>query len=168
MVKICSICKLAKSFESFYVRDGSRNRLHAQCKDCYKEKRKSFMEEHYKKYGDQYRSRARIRKMVQKRARQEKLVNYLEDKKCEFCGFSDIRALHFDHIDPSKKEFGIARAINDGYHWDRTLKEIEKCRILCANCHRIRTAQHEDWIKWRLGRVVRQDSAKVRTAVQIR
>lgn len=89
-------------------------------------------------------------------------------KGCEHCGIDDIRVLDFDHLDPKLKSFSIARAINESYSWDKILEEIKKCRILCANCHRIRTAEQYNWRKWRLGRVVRQDSAKVRTPVQIR
>ena len=144
MSKRCSICKKTKKYSEFYVRDKSRNLLHAQCKQCYKEKRLNFMEEHYKNYGDAYKSRAKIRKLALKHHRQELLVQYLATKKCETCGFDDIRTLGFDHINPVKKEFSIARAVNEGYHWDRILNEIKKCRILCANCHRIRTAEQQN------------------------
>lgn len=105
------------------------------------------MTEHYKKYGDAYRTRARVRKATQKTDRQNLLYKYLENEKCVLCGFDDMRALDFDHINPSLKKFGISRAVNDGYCWDKILKEIEKCRILCANCHRIETAKQQNWKK---------------------
>ncbi len=157
-----------KELSSFYLREKARNRYHSQCKQCYSDKRKLFAKEHYNKYGDAYRKRARIRKASIKQDRQDKMIKYLSDKSCANCGINDIRVLDFDHIDETKKSFSIARAINDGYSWERISKEIKKCRILCANCHRIRTAKQYNWRKWRLGRVVRQDSAKVRTPVQIR
>jgi hypothetical protein len=154
MIKQCTVCKITKSYTDFYFRDRSAGRLHSQCKECYKTKRIGFMEEHYAKYGDEYRTRARIRKMVQKSDRQEKITRYLKDKHCEVCGISDIRVLDFDHLDQKTKKFSIARGLNNGWAWDVILEEIQKCRILCANCHRIRTAEQQNSYKWRLGRVV--------------
>lgn len=161
MDKTCTVCKIVKLTSEFYVRDASLNRLHSQCKGCYKLKRTSFMEEHYKRYGDQYRTRARIRKSAIKSQRQEQLYGYLSDKSCAVCGIDDIRVLEFDHLDAKNKSFGISRAVNVGYSWESILEEINKCQVLCSNCHKIRTAEQQNWKKWRLGRVVRQESAKL-------
>lgn len=167
-MKCCSVCLIEKDESEYYFKDKQTQRLHAQCKACYAAKRKLFADAHYKKYGDEYRERARTRMRAIKRLRQEQLVEYLKDKKCEHCGFSDIRTLDFDHIDPATKKFNIARGIGGRYSWDEILKEIKKCRILCANCHRIRTAEQFGWRKWHLGGVVTQSSAKARTPVQFR
>lgn len=167
-MKVCTVCKVEKDFADFFVRDKSNNRMHSQCKACYKDKRKAFMADHYKKYGDQYRERARVRKLAIKKLRQEQLYDHMKGKACEHCGISDIRVLEFDHLEPKLKTFGISKAVTNGYSWDIIMKEIEKCRILCANCHKIVTSQSQKWRKGRLGRVVRQDSAKVQTPVQIR
>ena len=66
---------------------------------------------------------------------------YLNDIKtesgCELCGYNEHpAALQFDHIDPSLKAFTIG---NLDAGWDRLLLEIDKCRVLCANCHMIHT-----------------------------
>jgi hypothetical protein len=62
---------------------------------------------------------------------------------CESCGFNyHPQALTFDHIDPDTKAFNIA---NFGEHsWKDILEETQKCRVLCANCHNIHTAQQQD------------------------
>ena len=55
---------------------------------------------------------------------------------CEFCGYSrDVSALEFHHRDESKKKFSIS---GDGItrSWKRTQREIDKCVLVCANCHR--------------------------------
>lgn len=55
--------------------------------------------------------------------------------KCEICGYdTNYGALEFHHTYPSVKEFaignkGIPRA------WDRVESEIQKCQLLCSNCH---------------------------------
>lgn len=168
MFKTCSKCNQTKDLAHFYLKDKITGRRHAQCKSCNRIARTLKYKVHYEKYGEQYRDRARKRKLKIKSERQKLLYQLLSGKVCEHCGYDDIRALEFDHIDPTLKSFGISRAINDCYAWDKILIEIKKCRVLCANCHKIRTAQQQNWSKWRLGRVVRQDSAKVRTPVQIR
>lgn len=56
---------------------------------------------------------------------------------CAECGYNaHPAALDFDHIDPNDKEFLIPRVLSRG-NLRRIFKEIRKCRILCANCHRI-------------------------------
>lgn len=146
-MKRCTVCNTEKDKTLFYIKNKESGKLHSQCKVCYAHKRKLFQEAHYAKYGDAYRERARIRATHIKRLRQDKLYEYLKDKSCSVCGFSDIRALDFDHIDPDGKRFSIARAINERYSWDEIAKEIKKCRILCSNCHRIRTAEQFGWRK---------------------
>lgn len=56
--------------------------------------------------------------------------------KCYFCGYSKCQnALDFHHIDPSTKEFGIG---SKGYtrSWEKVKEELNKCVLVCANCHR--------------------------------
>ena len=55
--------------------------------------------------------------------------------KCMLCGYSKCsRALSFHHIDPTKKDFGLSeRGITRS--WKRIKQEIDKCILVCANCH---------------------------------
>ena len=59
--------------------------------------------------------------------------------KCINCGNNDFRVLEFDHLDPNQKDFSVGEGLKLGYSFDRILNEIEKCQVLCANCHRIKT-----------------------------
>lgn len=146
-MKICTICNKQKDLSEYYVRDKNTGRLHAQCKTCYKTQRENYYSEHYKKYGEEYKKRAKERrKQVQIRLRSN-MLDYLKDKQCNICGFSDIRVLEFDHIEPQTKKFGIARAMGDGVKWSDILIEISKCRVLCANCHKIVTSEQQGWYK---------------------
>lgn len=55
---------------------------------------------------------------------------------CAECGFKKYAcALDFDHIDPATKEFLIPRHLGRG-NLKKLFREIRKCRIVCANCHR--------------------------------
>lgn len=56
--------------------------------------------------------------------------------KCQSCGYSRcIGALELHHIDPTTKSFGIGEK---GYtrSWAKVQAELDKCVLLCANCHR--------------------------------
>ena len=129
------------------MKDKKTGRLHAQCKDCYREHRKTYAVEHYMRYGDQYRARAKERRAKFKRALQINLITYMKSRSCVECGETDIRTLEFDHIDPKTKKFGIAYAVRNGMKWEDVLVEIEKCQILCANCHKKRAAMQYGWFK---------------------
>ena len=146
-MRICSKCNIEKNEGEYFVKDKTNDRLHSQCIDCYREHRKTYQKEHYRKYGDVYRERARVSRARLKRHNQIELIKYMRDKACIECSENDIRVLEFDHIEPSKKSFGIAWAINNGKPWDAILSEIEKCQILCANCHKKRTAIQYGWFK---------------------
>ena len=60
---------------------------------------------------------------------------------CSECGYREhFAALDFDHIDENKKSFHIAQAMGRVKIKD-LFTEIRKCRILCANCHRVHSHQ---------------------------
>lgn len=69
-----------------------------------------------------------------------KLVEYMGSK-CIDCGLvSEFHAVYdVHHLDPSQKEFYMARA--KSVPWDSVKKELENCVLLCAVCHRIRHAK---------------------------
>lgn len=57
--------------------------------------------------------------------------------KCVECGYTGCPAtFDFHHIDPSTKEFGMGGMRANPVAWSRICKELKKCVILCANCHR--------------------------------
>ena len=135
-MKMCTKCHQTKDESEYFIKSASTGYRHAQCKKCYREYRKTYSANHYAKYGDAYRERAKIRRAKLKRQNQIELIRYLQDKACAECGENDIRVLEFDHLEPPKKLLGIARAVNDGRPSAVILSEIHKCQILCANCHK--------------------------------
>lgn len=67
-----------------------------------------------------------------------KMVEYLRGKKCTDCGNDNMVVFEFDHV-RGKKRDDISKLVKRGC-WSVVLDEIRKCDIVCANCHRIRTA----------------------------
>lgn len=74
------------------------------------------------------------------------VYGYLSTHPCVRCGYSDIRALDFDHIDPSVKSRNVKNMMNGTPSLNTLVKEIEKCQVLCANCHRIKTIDEKDYL----------------------
>ena len=56
--------------------------------------------------------------------------------KCQCCGYNNyIGALEFHHINPEEKDFGVG---SKGYtrSWEAVKKELDKCVLVCSNCHK--------------------------------
>lgn len=70
---------------------------------------------------------------ARKRQRKIDAVEY-KGGACGTCGYNkSIRALGFHHIDPAQKDFTISG--NHCRSWESLKKELDKCILLCANCH---------------------------------
>ena len=65
------------------------------------------------------------------------MLEYLRTHACVDCGETDLLVLEFDHL--RDKKYNIAEMINRDFTWASILREIEKCEVVCANCHRRRT-----------------------------
>ena len=88
-----------------------------------------------------YNSREKLYK-AQKRYRtkvREQLFNFLSKEECIDCGEKDPIVLDFDHIDRNNKFKTVSQMLCGHYSFETILKEINKCEIRCANCHRRKT-----------------------------
>lgn len=76
-------------------------------------------------------------KLQSQKTRKSALRQFINSYKisCSRCGFSDYRALQFHHL--SSKTMNIADAVRKGWSIKRLRDEIEKCEIICSNCHSI-------------------------------
>lgn len=166
-MKICKSCAVAKPLTEFYAHKTNLDRLNGKCKSCCvsytlgrytatrnyaprdpetraKSRAKFRASEKGKAYDRQYakseaakQSRARFAKR-QLILHREYLRQYKLDRGCTDCGYNTrAEALDFDHLPGHRKEFRLSDT--GGKSWDRLQKEIAKCEVVCANCHRIRT-----------------------------
>jgi len=82
-------------------------------------------------------NKCKIKFHVDKKRWQLKLesVKY-KGGECEQCGYKKCpTALEFHHIDPTQKEFAISKQPHTR-SWDRLKVELDKCSLLCSNCHK--------------------------------
>lgn len=94
---------------------------------CPKQKKEGLNYWRHKKYRQDYRLRSLL------------LVNRLKHKPCADCqGWFEPVQMDFDHIKNNKK-FDISRPSERSTKI--MLEEIKKCELVCANCHRLRTAK---------------------------
>jgi len=72
-----------------------------------------------------------------------KCVDYLGGE-CQKCGYNNhLAALQFHHLDPNEKEFTISSS-KHSYSWELIQKELDKCILLCSNCHSIEHSKYDD------------------------
>jgi len=112
-MKKCPSCNKRKGMSQYDVRKAKSGKKYAKsyCKDCCKYKKKSRTRD------------------IKKQA-----VEYLGGK-CNECGFVGCPAVYdFHHIDPKLKEFSIGSKRAEAL--DSIKDELDKCVLLCANCHR--------------------------------
>jgi len=79
--------------------------------------------------------------MVQKRIKARKkalldwVLEYKKQRGCSICGERFPYCLGFHHRDGGQKEDTIANMVGHGFSKKRILAEVEKCILVCANCH---------------------------------
>jgi len=77
-----------------------------------------------------------LRKAVSKRRKKlREMAREYKGGKCALCGYNKSqRALSFHHVDPKRKDFGISvKGLTRS--WEKIKQEIDKCILVCANCH---------------------------------
>lgn len=87
-----------------------------------------------KKYAD--RAEYLKQAVVKRRKKIRQLAIEYKGGKCSLCGYEKcLRALEFHHLESDEKDFGISAK---GYtrSWDSVKQELDKCILVCANCHR--------------------------------
>ena len=103
----------------------------AKCECCQKEIK-------YKKNGT-IKICSSCKLKSKKQARRISAANY-KNNECEICGLKrntidDLEIFDFHHIDRSIKSFELGDGIHT-YKWEIIKQELDKCMMLCANCHR--------------------------------
>lgn len=117
----CSACGMSLAekqfFPPFYVVSRNKTKKYlckgSRCRNCQRKVNRQRYEHH------------------------RKLIDEIKLKRgCERCGWKEAAvALDFHHKEPSGKDFHISQKVQ--CKMEKLMAEIEKCIVLCANCHRI-------------------------------
>lgn len=116
----CLICGIEKNKENTQANKSAKNGLNTYCRVC-----------------------TSGLSRIQARFSKQERVNY-KGGECQHCGYNKcLAALQFHHIEPDDKTFGIA-ALNTTSNNPRIFEELDKCILLCSNCHHELHANIED------------------------
>lgn len=113
--KICKYCKKYYPESDFYISKSTKKKIYHRhkCKYCY-----------------------HVTKQKLKKKRQQWLDAFKKKSVCTKCKFNDYRALEFHHL--YNKKFNISTGLNkDHLSLECIKKELDKCILLCTNCHKV-------------------------------
>jgi hypothetical protein len=123
-----------KPLDQFAWRRRRKLQRDNMCAPC----RSAYGREHYLANRQKYIDAEARRKRARAEVRTRFLLEYFAENPCEDCGETDPLVLEFDHL--RDKSFEVTHQLASR-NWQPILDEIAKCEVVCANCHRRRTAQ---------------------------
>ncbi len=138
----CSRCGEVKPIEDFPIKDRERGLRRVWCRDCCR----AYGREHYRKNKPTYLAKAERRRRTERPRVRALIDEYLRQHPCVECSCSDITVLEFDHRDPEQKDLAVGELARVA-EWARVLREIQKCDVRCANCHRRKTSSQFGWAR---------------------
>jgi hypothetical protein len=141
--RTCCTCGLVKPVSEFALKNKERGTRSTKCRSC----QAAYSREHYRRNRPAYLERTATQRRFNREECRQQVYNYLMEHPCADCGEGDPIVLEFDHRDPSKKRASISRLINH-VTWAALQREIARCDVRCANCHRVRTAEQFNWSRW--------------------
>jgi len=125
-MKTCSKCKQELADDHFYKH--KKYGLQAWCKKCSHERRSQY-------YQDNKETELERNKKTRDRYNQ-RFTDYKKTLSCRSCGETRWYVLDFHHPDDTGKVDNVGSMIAAQRAWKDVIKEIKKCEVLCANCHR--------------------------------
>jgi hypothetical protein len=126
-------CVISMEYSREYGTIWRRNKYNSDPE--YKEKQLQKDKEWSKNNRDK---KSEIGRRTRSRKKQER-IDYLGGK-CVGCGTT--QNLQFDHIDRTTKEYSISK--KPDYIFEKIKPELDKCQLLCKECHRIKTRANHD------------------------
>lgn len=135
--KICKVCRERKLLSAFHVYGKKTGGTRSLCKTCQNLQQKRWYKRNSRSHMENVRqSHRRTRSQV------TTIVNELKRSPCTDCGNSyPPSVMDFDHLDATTKKACVHHLVQKGRSLSMVMREIEKCELVCSNCHRIRTGK---------------------------
>mgnify|MGYP001559840124 CR=1 FL=1 len=135
MSKKCSECKQTLPIEKFSYKNKKLGAKQSVCKACHKK----YSDSHYKRTKHKYKD-SRAGRRDSYRAELKAFLDKKKDVPCVDCGHKHPPfAMDFHHVNKGDKNFSISMAVRHSMPMEKVKKELKKCVVLCALCHRYRT-----------------------------
>lgn len=134
MERLCTSCKKLKPVEAFAFKNKRRGVRHSMCRGCKTEYNRSWYRSNENTQKRAVRENRRSRAEAQR-----EIIRDAKDRPCADCGkVYPYYVMDMDHRDPAKKLDSVSKMAGKA-STKAILAEIEKCDVVCSNCHRIRT-----------------------------
>lgn len=135
-VKHCPRCGIDKPIGAFGPNRRRSDGLQSYCRVC----RQEYVREHYARNVHKYR-KSTVARNARRREAARRIIRQAKERPCADCGVQHPSyVMDFDHRAGVKKLFNIGRdGLRGGWSLESLKREIEKCDVICSNCHRIRT-----------------------------
>ena len=140
--KTCRKCKEVKNITNFAFKSRVKNTHQGMCKSCQKLESDAW----YLKNKSKHKANVRLNNAIYIDENRNYVYDYLLSNPCVDCGENNPVVLDFDHM--LNKSFNISGSYKN-YSLSTIKKEIDKCEVRCANCHRVKTAKQLGWYLWR-------------------
>ena len=138
----CDHCKETKNIEEFNWKYKALGVRHDTCRECMK----WFVRRYFQGSAhDEHLKNVKERKTAAREVAKQYVWDYLSTNPCIQCGESDPRVLEFHHRGDKDKD--VAYFVGGGWSVGRIQEEIDKCDVLCANCHRKLTVEERGWFR---------------------
>lgn len=136
VMKCCGRCREELPLQAFNrYRGGTQH----WCRECFR----SYFQER----GDLHRRQADESRRRRQALLRHILLDHLRQHPCADCGEADLRVLELDHVLP-RREY-VSSLLQRGVRPKVFADEIIRCEVVCANCHRRRTARRGGWKRLR-------------------
>ena len=152
MTKKCTTCELTKPSTEFYSSKGRTSSKCTACKRAYQVEYSKRRKSDPKKYEEhlQYHRNYGATHGIQHRRNSFEWLDEAKAKPCMDCGGTfPPECMDFDHRDPATKLFNVSGGAVTGRSLESVQAEVAKCDLVCANCHRIRTAKQQGFRKYK-------------------
>lgn len=126
----CSREKVWRPKSDFNWLDAEHGIPQQVCRDCQQQQQRD-------RYASSKERVATINKVSRLNAREEDreyVYQYLCEHPCQDCGETNTLVLTFDHV-RGKKKGNISDMVGNGWSIETIIVEIEKCDVVCFNCH---------------------------------
>lgn len=134
----CRDCRKEKPATEFTIRAGNPTNWCRLCK-------RTYDANYHKTRAPEVKALKLDKMKIRQLDLKQKLWDYKTSHPCIDCAESDPIVLEFDHRDSNTKENDICRMVAAKFSWAAIVREIEKCDVRCANCHRRRTHKQFGW-----------------------
>ena len=136
--KICTKCDNRKTIRDFAWKNKAKGKRSSWCKECHAAYARALYSRPEQKAKVAVRIRARNFRVREEH--RNRLASLKHNKQCMDCEKPHpYWRMHYDHRDPAIKRDDVGRLVNNVVSFDIVLEEIEKCDLVCANCHADRT-----------------------------